>query len=454
MLTHISLENFKSWRRITNMRLAPITALFGTNSSGKTSLLQWILMLKQTVDSSDRHQVLELGNERSPVELGTFADIQFGHLATNHLSWTLAWDLGTELRIADPEKGQSAILFEDKRLTHSCTIAATGSGPPHVSHIKYNFDEQEFIYRRNEKGKGFELSTRGNRDFKFKRERGRAWELPPPIKCFGFPDQVASYYRNAGFLGDFQLEFERLFTRIFHLGPLREYPHRQYTWGGTQPSDMGRRGERAVDAILAARSREKISRGKGRPKWTLEEYIAHWLKELRLIDMFSVSPIAPGSNLYGVRVQCHADSTWVLLTEVSFGVSQVLPVLTLCYYVPEGATIILEQPEIHLHPSVQAGLADVFIDAIKTRNIQIIIESHSEHLLRRLQRRIAEEELGTGSTALYFCDMADDASRITPLEVDLYGNITNWPKDFFGDTLGEMAAISEAVLKRRQREAG
>ena len=69
---------------------------------------------------------------------------------------------------------------------------------------------------------------------------------------------------------------------------------------------------------------------------------------------------------------------------MGIGVSQVLPVLVLCYYVPEGSTIILEQPELHLHPSVQAGLADVFIDVIKHRNVQILLESHSEHLLRRL----------------------------------------------------------------------
>ena len=63
----------------------------------------------------------------------------------------------------------------------------------------------------------------------------------------------------------------------------------------------------------------------------------------------------------------------VTSTDVGFGVSQILPVITLCYYAPPGSILLLEQPEIHLHPSVQAGLADVFIDAIKTRGIQIIL---------------------------------------------------------------------------------
>ena len=264
---------------------------------------------------------------------------------------------------------------------------------------------------------------------------------------------MRAYYQNAGFLSDFELEFERLFTRMFYLGPLREYPQRQYTWAGAQPMDMGRRGERVVDALLAARETgSSIARGRGRKRLTLEERVALWLKELGLIERFEIRPIAPGSKLFQVWVQRSSRASEVLITDVGFGVSQILPVITLCYYAPEGSILLLEQPEIHLHPSVQAGLADVFIDAIKTRNIQIILESHSEHLLRRLQRRIAEEQLHSQQTALYFCAMTRGESRLDALHLDLFGNIENWPEDFFGDEFGEIAAMSEAMDTRKQRE--
>ena len=85
-----------------------------------------------------------------------------------------------------------------------------------------------------------------------------------------------------------------------------------------------------------------------------------------------------------------------LLTDIGFGVSQVLPVLVQCFYANHGSTLILEQPDIHLHPSAQAGLADLFIAAKKSPGVQILFESHSEHLLRRLQRRIAEEKVPSG----------------------------------------------------------
>lgn len=192
--------------------------------------------------------------------------------------------------------------------------------------------------------------------------------------------------------------------------------------------------------------------GKDQPKRTVEEHVAHWLKELGLIYSFKVQPIAPNRKEYEVRIQRTAESASVFLTDVGFGVSQILPVLVLLFYVPEGSTVILEQPEIHLHPAVQAGLADVFIDAIKRRKVQIILESHSEHLLQRLQRRIAEEVISQEDIKLYFTSIEEGRSKLTTLELDEYGNINNWPAGFFGDTMGEAAAMMRAEMERRMRQ--
>ena len=98
-------------------------------------------------------------------------------------------------------------------------------------------------------------------------------------------------------------------------------------------------------------------------------------------------------------------------------------------------------------------MADVLIDAQRLRNVQIIVESHSEYLLRRLQRRIAEEELSKDDVALYFCEADKTGSKLKPLELDQFGNIVNWPEDFFGDEFGEIAATQHAILKRKQQAA-
>jgi hypothetical protein len=397
--------------------------------------------------------VLNLGDDRSLVDLGTFQEVLLGHDLTNPLHVCMAWSLPRVLEIADPAR-KTGSLFTGNEIEFSTDVewqtnGEAGPGRAVVKEMQYRFSDETFVMNQvSRKTLEYDLKS----GFRFIRTQGRPWKLPPPAKCYGFPDQVRAYYQNASFLSDLELQFEEMFGRLFYLGPLREYPKRQYAWAGAQPADMGRRGERVVDALLASReSGVKLSRGRGHRRQTLEERVAEWLKDLGLIDSFQVRPITRGGRLFQVWVRRDAKAAEVLITDVGFGVSQILPVITLCYYAPEGSTLLLEQPEIHLHPAVQAGLADVLVDAVNTRGIQIILESHSEHLLRRLQRRVAEEALTPDQAALYFCYTEKGESHLTTLDLDLFGNIKNWPKDFFGDELGEIAAMSQAALKRRGR---
>ena len=237
---------------------------------------------------------------------------------------------------------------------------------------------------------------------------------------------------------------------IFYLGPLREYPQREYRWSGASPVDVGSRGEHSVDAILAATSRNE--KRNLQPRFRLisfQEMVAYWLQELELIHSFEIKEIAQGSNLYHALVRANESSPETMLTDVGFGVSQVLPVLVLLYYVPDGSIVLMEQPEIHLHPSVQSGLADIMLAVAKRRRIQIIVESHSEHLLRRFQRRAAEGNVPASDLKLYFVNNDDGVAKLNDLTLNEFGEIENWPDRFFGDEVGEIAAISKASLGRR-----
>ena len=453
MIRQLHIANFKSWADTGDLRFAPLTGFFGTNSSGKSSVLQALLMLKQTAESQDRKQVLHTGDERSLVDLGTYPDIVCGHRADTSLQLSLVWDLAERLSVRDPEK-RAKTLYEAERLSFDVSIREI-KGRPAVDRFTYRLSPNTSFGMSRRAAEPGKESYRGKYDltcegFEPKRVQGRAWKLPEPVKCYGFPDEATGYYQNTGFLSLFPLELEGLLGRVAYLGPLREHPKRSYGWAGQSPSDVGRRGEQAIPALLASRTEEeKISRGKGIQRQTVEERVAEWLKELGMIHSFSLKQIAKNRKDYEVRVRRSPSSAEVLITDVGFGVSQMLPVLVLCYFVPKGSIILLEQPEIHLHPSVQAGLADVLIDAVKTRDVQIIVESHSEHLLRRVQRRIAEERLGNSDTALYFCRMDDGVSIVEDLNLDRFGNITNWPPDFFGDEMGELSAMTEAAMKRK-----
>jgi predicted ATPase len=449
MLTCLGMENFKAWRCIEKMRLGRITGVFGANSSGKSSILQFLLMLKQTAAASDRSLVLNLGDSRALVNLGPFRELITDHAQGAKLGIHLDWTTPSSLVVKNPESAD--ILFQSDQLAFGASVGTNGGDKLLVESMRYGLGNVGFSMRRKDNGEY--LLEPENTSFKFLRKHGRRWPLPAPAKFYGFPDEVRAYHENAAFLSELELELEKLLGSVYYLGPLRVHPLREYTWAGGDPADMGPRGENAIPAILAARDRgERISRGRGIKQLSLEEYVAYWLKRLGLIHSFRVEEIKPGTNLYRVHVKHSSRSTEVLITDVGFGVSQILPVLVLCYYVPPGSTILLEQPEIHLHPSVQAELADVFIDAALNRRVQLVIESHSEHLLRRLQRRLAEEDGGLTEKdiALYFCSSTESGSAITELDLDMYGEIRNWPGAFFGDELADIAAQSKAAMKRRK----
>jgi predicted ATPase len=455
MLTRLSLEHFKSWRATGDIPLAPITALFGANSSGKTSLLQALLLLKQTAESSDRGQVLRFGDKASPTDLGDFQTLVHKHEEGARLSISFDWTHEVPLEILDTSHGNVEVVTSDS-LGFSTSVASANGLNAKVPRVRvekmdYRVDGVRFgMALKDAKRTEYDLLAEET-SFRFVRSPGRVWPLPAPARFYGFPDETRAYYQNASFVADLELALERTLKTLFYLGPLRAYPERRYPWSGAQPEDMGRAGEQAIDAILASRERQiTISRGRGHRRATLEEYVALWLRNLGLIHSFRVEAIDAGGQLYRVLVRKTARAPEVLVTDIGFGVSQILPVLALCFYVPEGSTILLEQPEIHLHPAVQAGLADVFIDAWRKRRVQILLESHSEHLLRRLQRRIAEEAIAPTDVAVYFCTNEGGESGLRPLAIDLFGNIENWPKDFFGDEFGEVAAMSRAAQKRKR----
>ena len=291
-------------------------------------------------------------------------------------------------------------------------------------------------------------------DFEFVRKQGRAWPLPHPVKSYLFPSQAKNYFQNADFLRDFEFEYENMMDSIYYLGPLREHPRRDYHWAGSSPEDVGQRGERAIDAILAASFRgDMLSLGYRTWRKPFQEMIAYWLRRLELIREFHIEEIASGTNLYRAIVRTSSSAAETSLTDVGFGVSQVLPVLVLLYYVPEGSTVLMEQPEIHLHPKVQSDLADVMLNVAAARNLQIVVESHSEHLMRRLQRRIAEGYASSEDVKLYFVSSQGSQAHLSDLRLNEWGEIENWPESFFGDEMGEIAAITEASLARKMERS-
>lgn len=454
MLTSLQIRNFKAWKDTSPIRLAPLTVIFGANSAGKSSLGHLLLALKQTVLSADRKRPLHLGDETSLIDLGTFTECLHDHDPSQALQVGLGWQLPERLEVRDPI---NLTTFSGDALRLDVRLQADRKGQAQVRHLAYGLYQQQALalqvaYDRDEQDR---MEIRSDQ-YALVCNTGHVWPLEPPDKFYRISDQSRARFQNAEFLSDFALRTEAVLNSVHYLGPVREYPRRLYSWSGETPDGVGQKGESAIAAILAAAAQERmLSRGPKKHQARFDEFIAHWLKDLGMIDSFAVRAVAAGRKEHEVLVKTHAYGSEVKITDVGFGVSQVLPALVQAFYCPPDSTAWIEQPEIHLHPQVQAELADVFIAAVqaredgKARNAQLIVESHSEHFLNRLQRRVAEGALAPDEVAVYFCRRAGTAAELEPLRLNIFGEIENWPEHFFGN---EMADISGRTLAAMQRQ--
>ena len=224
-------------------------------------------------------------------------------------------------------------------------------------------------------------------------------------------------------------------SRLQYIGPLRQQPRRIYLSTGEAPREVGIAGELGPAVLLSA-SEAKQFDSKNLSEWCSRMGLALEVKLARI----------PGGYFRILIVDMHTGVT-VNLPDVGVGTSQLLPILIQGLIAPAGATFLLEQPEIHLHPKAQADLADFFIEVTK-RSVGVIVETHSEHLINRLQRRIAEESLDPASVALYYVSPSSDGSKLEPVQINEYGQIPTAPEGFFEEGFEETFAMLSAVGKR------
>ena len=431
MLKKLRIQNFKCWEDTGTIDMDPITLFFGANSSGKSSIGQFLMMLKQTVQAHDQEAVFYLGGENSVVQLGSYNEIVFKNNLKSNIIFEYQWspkspNNGSDLTLPNYPHNDfrgNSVAFEAKvDFSDSKNSPILSISEFEYRLIKDNGDKEFQLGMKRKKNEYSDIQyyvveafTPNDPKFKLKQRLGSNphWikgekRIPfySTIKFYRFPRQVTDIFANVeDFSTKFHYEHEELFSSLFYLGPLRTN-NRWYNYQGP-PESVGPDGRHTVGAILAARDRNyKIKLG-SKSFDSFEALIAFNLKEIGLIEEFNVQQIH--QQMYEVKVKTKGSETWVNLSDVGLGVSQVLPLLVQCFYAPERSIILIDQPEVHLHPYAQSALADVMINVIESkRNIQLIIETHSEHFLRRLQRRIAEGKLSEDKIAAYFASINDE----------------------------------------------
>lgn len=245
-------------------------------------------------------------------------------------------------------------------------------------------------------------------------------------------------------------ETYELFRNVRYLGPLRAKPQVMYSPGSG--FDLGPEGELAAAYLHHNASRlvpVPSPRG-GHQVRPLGEGLNLWLEELGLADRAVTQD--RGRLGIGLYVQPVGRRQQVDLTSVGVGVSQALPVVLLCLLAPPGSVVLLEQPELHLHPAMQLRLADFLLACARTGR-QIVVETHSEHLINRLRFHVTADETSATAEAVrfLFAEQEDGETVYRVSDVNPVGGLqSDWPKGFLDVAAEESSRLLQQTLVKRK----
>lgn len=542
MLTELGLRNFKPFGASeATVPLSKINLIYGPNSGGKSSIIQALLMLKQSAEYIRPGNVFELVARGQYVDLGGFLsmvhrhqvdlplsiriDLNYGSNISIGMTFQANKDLGTDSSLLSeltyklaPDNGSGMIIHlareeatdDPNEHDHGDPVRfgwkTSSSLDSYIRHIcemlieeRQAFEEfprrhryprsrlsrqrtlySSYVWRRamhgaldHEEKSSFKVgsispilrdllkdSTLGVSGFyrllphQVSIPSVRETVSPNPEGVEGTVD--VSFHKDGqaqetakleitdivdymmfpeGGVSIFAQDFERLLRDISYLGPILNDPERYSLRIGRAHPTVGRRGEFTYDMI----SYDSVIR----------EAVNRWFERFEIPYVLTVGSNV-GDELTGginsIPLMDTRTNTRVTPVDIGYGISQILPVIV------EGIAsasrvICVEQPEVHLHPRLQAQIADLMVETSRGEDgKQWIVETHSELLVRRIQTRLAEKAISPDDITVLYVNPTQRGSIVSVIEVDEQGNyLDEWPDGFFEE------GYIETMQKRRAR---
>lgn len=427
-LRSMRLKNLRRFEDTGDLDFAAVNFIFGKNSSGKTTLLRSPLLMKQLYN--ERSLVGGVPFSGPYVDFGSYAEAVYASEKSRNIG--LSFEFPSRESI---ERLPRAVLrlvpeFDTMRIDAVLHWNATrGQAQFNSIEISATNDYKVAEFRRLGPGRirvefpsiGHLQTIHDASELGFSSITALQFEVNFPDASGGPGGQFLLYAIN-GILGS-------NLQRIHHVGPLRDSPERAYRID--QLSSSGGSTEHVVGMLVSQSSAiGPVSRA---------------LRQLgiaRGVDLVQPAPGYAGIVLGDVQ-SARNDN----LADVGFGASQVLPVLVRLALARSGSLLLVEQPELHLHPEVQGELAEVMVVQALDRGISILIESHSENMLLRLRRLIANGQVSANDVRIYVCD----SGRVSRVDVDDRGRIDMgvFPRGFFEEEWEEAMGIIEGGATRR-----
>ena len=577
MLREYKLTNFKAFGETVTIPIRPLTLIFGANSSGKSSIFQSLLLLKQTLEEAKNPETVLLP-KGSLVDLGTYSDFVHRHETERNFEVRVRFDLegisdtdtadassenemgllgpraraiailndagatnaGLAFRFSYDEKknaavalprvdltigdepqplisgigGEFAINFESEfwrqwwnnikehfdillKLPYSAKLGEENCSVEKLERILENSHLEDVINDLRgmmKRPPSYSVAQLGEilpewRDAINKHPRSKDSIndllgkhlphveyknfIPHNVNLFNLPLErklsifnarlriLTNYPTEDGDTSDYVNVYDRdfqeesnqsirevaahlcfplpgLLESLVYLGPLRSQPERYYTFSGDTTDYVGQSGEHLPSLLFENRE--------------LVEQINDDLEQLGVkyrlkIDKLQYEDSSP-SNVFSLRLVDTRTGIDASLRDVGFGISQVLPIVVQGR-LSEKKTLLIEQPEIHLHPAHQAELGDMFIRSAKEQGNTLLLETHSENLILRILRRIREtndNELPEGfppirpeDVAVLYVQPGENGAQVIEIPVTEDGDFARpWPQGFFDERVAEL----------------
>ena len=435
-MDQVWLKNFRCFRDKQTARMAPLTLLVGENSTGKTSFMA---LIRALWDAAYLHMNPDF--KEAPYDLGSFDEMAHyrGGRAGRAPEFIAGFDAVANLasrRRNAPESAARPHSFQ-------VTFGRRGTAPVPT---KSRFGGEDVVITDR-------VTEDTSREIRFRTGRGEwTWQVPAEVAArFGaggnavprmFLYPALARARNVKPVGDSPklasedrrrlerlfLEFDTSFSgqRPFASAPVRSKPRRTY-----DPSRPARdpEGETIPMYLSTAFFEDKRS-------WkALKEALEKFGRDAGLFDEISVKPLGKrGSEPFQMHVRKFGrDAKGPLrnLIDVGYGVSQVLPVITELFRDHATPMFLLQQPEVHLHPSAQAALGSLFC-RVASRQRQLVVETHSDHLLDRVRMdvRDARTKLTPDDVSILFFERGNLDVRIHSIRLDGEGNVLDAPASY------------------------
>jgi len=434
-ISKIAVRGFKSISDEQQIELRPLTLLAGANSSGKSSVMQPVLLLKQTLEAPSDPGALLLNG---PNVRFTSADQLLSRIAgtPQRSDFAVRVDLskGASLQVTfNREEGAGFEVNELNYASEGERIRIVPNMPRNeiLKALPPRFNSFKTGVTSLDKS-GWLLSVHRERCLlSFRSDRLDSWVLGLPLLTPGLSP------------GD---RFIPHLLGLVHVPGLRGNPQRTYPKRAAGPLFPGTFEDYVASIISQWQS-------KGDPRLSqlgaaLEDMGLTWKVEVQRVDDTQLE-LRVGRLAHS---QSGGDHDLVSIADVGFGVSQSLPVLVALIVAEPGQVVYLEQPEMHLHPRAQRRLAHVLADAAD-RGVIVVAETHSALLLKEVQTLVATGKLPTDKVKLHWFKRQDDGRTIVaPADLDENGAYGDWPEDFDDVELDAEKAYLDAVESKRAGE--